>query len=136
MGHSRGSRPGGTTDVRSVGGITATGWHSVHKFLGNRRPGALEAAAGSAFFMDATASASARRAYGRPHERKKDTGQDDEDGLFEGLEGRRGAVLQTVYSLQPLPTGSGCTSRRKLQQATAGGPFTMIRVDLTGPHVR
>ena len=76
-----------------MGSFTATRWHFVQEFYENRRPSALEAAAGSAFSVDAIASAPACRAYGRPHGRQKDTGPGDEDGLLEVLEGCRGAVL-------------------------------------------
>ena len=49
-------------------GITAAGWHPVPKFSGNRRPRALEAAAGFALAEGTATSASACRADGRPHE--------------------------------------------------------------------
>ena len=39
-----------------------------------------------------------------------------------------------MYPVQPLPTGPG-TRQGELQQAIAGGPFTKIHVDLTGPHI-
>ena len=93
MGHSEGSGPEGTTAVRSMGSITATGGHHVQEFTGNRRPSALEAASGSAFFQGTAAAAPACRGYGWPHKSQKDTGPGDEDGLLEELEGRRGAVL-------------------------------------------
>ena len=73
--------------------ITATGWHLVQEFYGNRRPSVLEAAAGSVFSEGAAASAPACGAYGRSHGIQKDTGPDNEDGLLEGLEVRRGTVL-------------------------------------------
>ena len=87
MGHSGGSGPEGTTVVRSMGNITAKGWHLVQEFYGNRRPSTLEAAAGSAFSEGAAASAPAYEAYGRRHWSQKDIGPGDEDGLLEGLEG-------------------------------------------------
>ena len=57
----------------------------------------MEAAAGSALAEGATASASACGADDRPHGSQTNTRPSDEDGLLEGLEGGRGAVLQTVY---------------------------------------
>ena len=75
------------------GSITAKEWHLVHEFYGNRRPNALEAAAGSAFSKGAAAAAPACGAYDRSHGSQKDTGPGDEDGLLEGLKVRRGAVL-------------------------------------------
>ena len=97
MVHSGGIGPGGTTVVRSMESITAVGWHPVPEFLGNRRPSAMETAAGSALAEGAAASASACGADGRPHGSKKNTRPGDVDGLLEGLEGRRGAILPTVY---------------------------------------
>ena len=112
MGHSGGSRSGGTAVVHSMRSMTATGWHLVQQFYENRRPSALEAAAGTAFSKGAAASAPACRTYSRSHGSQKDTGPSDEDGLLERLKGRRGAVLWTVHSVQPLPTKSRRTSRR------------------------
>ena len=93
MGNGGGSRPGGTTVVRSIGKITATGWHLVQEFYEKRRPSALAAAAGSAFSAEAVVSSPACGTYGRSHGSQKDIEPGDEDGLLEGLEGRRGAVV-------------------------------------------
>ena len=92
MGHSGGSGPGGTTVVRSMASITITESHPEQVFYGNRRPGALEAAARSAFSKSAAASASARGPT-VGHMGVKNIGQGDEDGLLERLKDRRGAVL-------------------------------------------
>ena len=83
MVHRRGSRLEGTTAVRSVGNLTATDGILYRNFL---VPIAKYAKSTSAL-------ASARGAYGRPHGRQEDVGQCDEDGLLEGMEGRRGDVL-------------------------------------------
>ena len=83
--------------MRSMGSITAAGWNPVLKFPGNRRLSALKAAAGSALAEGAAVSASACVADARPHGSKQNTTPGDEDGLLERLEGRRGAVLPTVY---------------------------------------
>ena len=93
MRHSGGNGPVGTTVVRSMGRNTVTGWQLVQAFYGNRRPDALEAAAGFAFSQGAAAAAPAREAYGRPHWRQKNTGPCDEDGLLEGLERQHDDVL-------------------------------------------
>ena len=42
MVHRGGSRLGGTTAVRSVGNLTATGWHLVQEVFGYRWPSTLE----------------------------------------------------------------------------------------------
>ena len=93
MGHSGGSRPGGTAVVHSMRSMTATGWNLEQEFYENRRPSELEAAAGAAFCKGAAASVPACRTYSRSHGTQKDTGPGDEDGLLERLKGRRGAVL-------------------------------------------
>ena len=117
--------------------ITATGWHLVQEFYENRRPSTLQAAAGCALSEGAAASAPACGAYSRPHESKKFTGPGNEDGLLEGLKGRRGGRCFVDGVFSATVTGGGLGARQgELQQATAGGPFTKIHVDLTGPHVR
>ena len=84
MVHRGGSRLGGTAAVRSVGNLTATGWHLVQEFLGYRWPSTLEAIVGFTLSKSTSASVPARAAYGRPHGRQHNAGQDDEDGLLEG----------------------------------------------------
>ena len=93
MVHRGGSILGGTTAVLSVGNLKVTGWHLVQEFLGYRWPSMLEAIVGSTLSKSTSASAPARGAYGRPHGRQEDAGQGVEDGLLEGMEGRRGDVL-------------------------------------------
>ena len=135
LGHSGGNGPGGTTVVRSMSSIIATGWHLVQVIYGNRRPSALEAAVGSTFCEGTTASAPACGAYGRPHGSQNDTGPGDDDGQLEiwrvdvALFCRR-CIQSNRYRRGP------AALQGELQQATAGGPFTKIHVDFTGPHVR
>ena len=93
MVHRGGSRLEGTATVRSVGNITATGWHLLQEFLGYRWSSTLEVIVGSTLCKSTSASAPAFRAYGGPHGRQEDAGQGDEDGLLERMESRRGDVL-------------------------------------------
>ena len=66
---------------------TATGRHLVQKFLRHGRPGTLQAFVDSALSKGDAASALACRVYGRPYGRQENTGQGDENGLLEGMEG-------------------------------------------------
>ena len=94
-----------------------------------------EAIVGSTLSKSISASAPARGAYGRPHGRQEDAGQLDEDGLLERMEGRRDDVCRRCIQCNRYRRGPG-VRQGELQQATAGGPFTKINVDLTGPHAR
>ena len=93
MVHRGGSRLGGTTAVRSVVNITATGRYLVQEFIGYRWPSTLEAIVGSTLSKSTSTSAPECGAYGRPHGRQEDAGQGDEDGLLKGMEGLCGDVL-------------------------------------------
>ena len=93
MVHRGRSRLGGTTSVRLVGNLTATGWHLVQELLGYRWPSTLEAIVGSTLSKTTSASAPACGAYGRPHRRQEDAGQGGEDGLLVEMEGGRGDDL-------------------------------------------
>ena len=97
MVHRGGSRLGGTTAARSVGNLTATGWYLVQEFLRYRWPSTLKAIVGSTLSKSTSTSAPARGAYDRPHGRQEDAEQGDEDGLWEGMERRRGDVLYTLH---------------------------------------
>ena len=55
--HSRGSGSRSTTSLCLMENVTVAGWHPVQKLHRNRRPSALAATAGSAFFKVAVASA-------------------------------------------------------------------------------
>ena len=70
-----------------MGDLTATGRHIVHKFLRHGRPGTLKAVVGSALSKAKAVSALACRAYGWPYGRQENTGQGEENGLLEGMDG-------------------------------------------------
>ena len=76
-----------------MGDLTATGRLLVHKFLRHGRPSTLKAVVGSALSKGDAASALACRAYGRSYGCQKNTEQGDNNGLLDGMEGWRGAVL-------------------------------------------
>ena len=70
-----------------MGDLTATGRHLVQKFLRHERPGTLKAVVGSALSKGKAVFALACRANGRPYGRQENTGQDEENGLLEGMDG-------------------------------------------------
>ena len=118
MVHRGGSRLGGTTAVRSVLNLTATGWHLVQEFIGNRwllRWKQLLVPRSKR----TSASAPARWAYGRPHERQEVAEQGDEDGLLEGMEGRRAMFCRRCIQCNRYRRGPG-VPQGELQQAIAG----------------
>ena len=82
-----------------------------------------------------SASAPARGAYGRPHGRQEDAGQGNEDGFWRGWMADVAMFCRRFIQCYRYRRGPG-VRQCELQQAAAGGLFTKIHVDLTGPHVR